>query len=66
MFVSNVLGLEFFTSDGENSICSVEVSNVLELFFYFKKGESSTNYTLTMFQPDILVRSVNFDDGRES
>ena len=64
IFIGNNLGLQFMNSDSTQEICKVQITNLIELFFYFQKSETEGNYEFNLFQPDLLMRNVVFDDGK--
>jgi hypothetical protein len=61
LFLSNNLSLEFLNSDSSDQICQVDITNLIELFFYLQRQEDTTNYQITVFQPDLLMQNVTFD-----
>jgi hypothetical protein len=63
VFLSNDLSLEFLNKDSSDQICKVDISNLIELFFLFKRDGETTNYDVSLFQPDILMQNVVFDKG---
>jgi len=65
LFLSNNLSLEFLNSDSSDQICQVDITNLIELFFYLQRQEDTTNYKITLFQPDLLMQNVTFDKSNQ-
>lgn len=63
VFVNNSLNLNFLTEDQQDSICEIQVANVLEILAYLEPTDDITVERVHLFQPDILIKSVVFNEG---
>ena len=48
----------------ENSLCEINIQNIIEVLFFLEKKDSGISEQLTLFQPDLIIQDVSYDSGK--
>ena len=65
IFLANKIRLNILSEDSTESLCVIDLQNIIEALFYLQSGSTSYKEKLTIVQPDVLIRDVQFGEGNQ-